>query len=136
MILKLVGLLELYSNFADLGKRLRGLVELPERRVSDSRSRVVQVRRRPTGAECAEMARRYQGGETVQQIADALGFHRETVSIALQTVGVARRYHQRVEIDLKQADDLLAAGLTITDTAEAMGIGRTTLVKARRAARG
>jgi hypothetical protein len=34
---------------------------------------------------------------------------------------------------LDLADDLHAAGLSITEVAEVVGIGRTTLIKARRA---
>jgi hypothetical protein len=53
---------------------------------------------------------------------------------ALEDERVTRRHHQRVNVDLDQADELHAAGLSITEVARAMGIGRTTL-KARRAAR-
>jgi transposase len=77
----------------------------------------------------------YRAGATLRQIAAQFGFHRDTVSAALEGEGVTRRFHQRVDVDLDQADELHAAGLSITEVAKAMGIGRTTLIKARRAAR-
>ena len=73
----------------------------------------------------------YQTGETVRQIADRLGFHRDTVSATLAREGVARRYHERRDVDLDQADELHNAGLSLTVIAEILGIGRTTLIKAR-----
>jgi hypothetical protein len=76
----------------------------------------------------------YQAGATIQQVADEFGFHRETVSAALEREGVARRYHERRAVDLDQADELHAAGLSLTVIAEMLGVGRTTLIKARRAA--
>ena len=62
--------------------------------------------------------------------------HRETISAALGRAGIELRYHQTVTVDVQHAAELLAAGLTITETAEALGVGRTTLVKVRRAQRG
>ncbi len=55
-----------------------------------------------------------------------MGFHRETVSSALERAGVSRRYHQRRDVDLDRADELHAAGLSIADVAKTLGIGSPT----------
>ena len=128
----MVGLLTLYSNHADQGKRFQRLLDLPQRADQTARP-VPRSRRRPTRADCVELVTGYQAGETIRQLADRFGFHRETVSRVLERAGVCRRYHLPRGVDLDQADDLYAAGLSITEVAEVMGIGRTTLIKARRA---
>jgi hypothetical protein len=126
-----VGLLTLYSNLFDQGERIRRLLELPQRPDEPPRS-VPDRRRRPTAAESDKLVADYQAGQTISQLADQVGFHRETVSAALQRAGVARRYHNRRAVDLDRADELHAAGLSLTEVAETLGIGRTTLIVARR----
>jgi hypothetical protein len=90
-------------------------------------------RRRPTTTECAELVAGYQAGQTIRELAEQFGFHRETVSAALERAGIPRRYHARRDVDLDRADELRATGLSITDVAKVLNIGRTTLVRARRA---
>lgn len=92
-------------------------------------------RRRPTPDVCTQLVGGYEAGCTVRDLAAQFGLHRETVSAALERAGVARRYHHRRDVDLDRADDLHAAGLSITEVAQVLGVGRTTLVKARRAMR-
>jgi len=96
---------------------------------------VPERRRRSTIAECADLVAGYSAGRTIRELAEQFGFHRETVSAALERAGVERRYHERVEVDLDRADELHRSGLSITEVARVMGIGRTTLTKARREAR-
>jgi len=129
-----VELLMLYSNHADQVKRISRLVDLPQRSGEPART-VPEIRRRPTAVECAALVAGYESGRTVREPADQIGFHRETVSAALKRAGVGRRYHQRRTVDLDRADELHAAGLSIADIAKVLGIGRTTLVKARRGTR-
>jgi DNA-binding CsgD family transcriptional regulator len=128
-----VGLLTLYSNLSDQGERIPRLLELPERAPGEAARTPHSVRQRPTKAQREVMIAAYQTGETVRQIADRLGFHRDTVSATLAREGVGRRYHERRDVDLDQADELHNAGLSLTVIAEILGIGRTTLIKARRA---
>lgn len=78
------------------------------------------------------MAEGYLAGETVRKLAKRFGFHRGTVSAALQRAGVDRRYHQHQPVDLDRADELHGQGLTVTQTAKTLGVGRTTLVRALR----
>jgi hypothetical protein len=93
--------------------------------------RLPDSRRRPTATECADLATAYVAGNTIRELAERFGFHRETVAAALVRAGIARRYHERRQVDLELADELRASGLTITEVAATLGIGRTTLVKAR-----
>ena len=51
-----------------------------------------------------------------------------------EEAGVPRRYHQSVPVDLERAERLRRQGLTLEQVAKRLGVGRTTLVKARRAA--
>lgn len=63
------------------------------------------------------------------------GFDRGTISSVVQRAGVETRYHQRTGVDLDRAAKLHDQGLSITEVAEQLGIGRTTLVRARRETR-
>jgi transposase len=110
---------------------MRRLLELPKR-PGESELSMPRSRRRPTAAECVELVADYQAGQTIRQLAERLGFHRDTVSAMLERAGVARRYHKRRAVDLDRADKLHAAGLSLTEVAETLGIGRTTLIVARR----
>jgi hypothetical protein len=74
----------------------------------------------------------YQAGRTLRELAKGFGFHRETVSIALARAGVPRRYHETVGVDLEQVEQLQAGGMTLAQIARFLGVGRTTLVRARR----
>ena len=97
--------------------------------------RQVRARRHLSDAEELELLSLYQTGRTVYEVADELGMHRNTVSVLLERHGIERRYHQTTDVDLDQATVLQQTGLNLTEVAAALGIGRTTLVRARRAAR-
>ena len=131
----MVELLSRYSNHADQMKRLRRLLELPTRKGSEPVQRQVRARRHLSDAEEFELLSLYQTGRTVYEVADELGMHRNTVSVLLERHGIERRYHQTTDVDLDQATVLQQTGLNLTEVAAALGIGRTTLVRARRAAR-
>ena len=131
----MVELLRRYSNHADQMKRLRRLLELPTRKGSEPVQRQVRARRHLSDAEEFELLSLYQTGRTVYEVADELGMHRNTVSVLLERHGIERRYHQTTDVDLDQATVLQQTGLNLTEVAAALGIGRTTLVRARRAAR-
>ena len=131
----MVELLRRYSNHADQMKRLRRLLELPTRKGSEPVQRQVRARRHLSDAEELELLSLYQTGRTVYEVADELGMHRNTVSVLLERHGIERRYHQTTDVDLDQATVLQQTGLNLTEVAAALGIGRTTLVRARRAAR-
>jgi transposase-like protein len=85
--------------------------------------------------EVSELVARYEDGETVYELATRFGIHRDTVTQFLKDHDVPRRYHERVPVDLAEAAELEAAGLTMTEIAAQLGIGRTTLITARRLAR-
>ncbi len=129
---ELVGVLTLYSNHPDQGKRIQRLLNLPQRPDEPPRP-VSGTCHRPTSDICAQLVERYVAGSTILELATDLGLHRDTVSAALERAGVARRYHERRTVDLERADELHAAGLSISEVAKALGVGRTTLIKARRA---
>jgi hypothetical protein len=62
--------------------------------------------------------------------------HRDRVSRILHSAGVERRYHQTVAVNLTRAAELNGEGLTLQQIADRIGVGRTSLVAARRSARG
>ncbi len=124
-----------YSNHELLTKTLRKLTQLPQRKHPDQPiCRSTRLLRQPTSHEEAEITAEYLSGITITNIAQEFGFHRETISAVLHRARVETRYHQRTPVDLERANHLTANGFTITGTATALGIGRTTLVKARREA--
>ena len=90
------------------------------------------IRRQPTTAQREALVAGYQAGRTVRELAKEFGFHRETVSIALARAGVPRRYHETVGVNLEQVEQLQADGMTLAQIARFLGVGRTTLVRARR----
>jgi hypothetical protein len=72
--------------------------------------------------------------KTVYEVAAEFNLDRDRVSKLVKAAGRRVRDHERVAVDLTRAAELQVQGLNITDVAKAMGIGRTTLVRARRAA--
>jgi len=125
-----------YSNHESLTKTLRKLTQLPQRKHPDQPlSRSTRLIRQPTSEEEAEIIADYLSGTTITNIAQEFAFHRETISAVLHRAKVETRYHQRTPVDLERATQLIEEGLTITKTAVALGISRTTLIKARREAR-
>ncbi|MCW1908376.1 MAG: helix-turn-helix domain-containing protein [Candidatus Saccharibacteria bacterium] len=133
-----VGLMRRYSNFGDRGKRLRRLAELPVRGVEDDPEIVPeQVRLRVilSAEDKQQLAEAYLAGSTIRELARRFGINRETVSKILADHRIERRYHQTVTVDMERARELQAQGLSINEIAAALGVGRTTLVRARRAAR-
>ena len=133
--LYVVGVLNRYSNLRDELEGLRNLSELPRRKTRKKPARLIRRVRRPTPADVEMIVETYKSGRTIRDIAKQLGFHRETISRALHDAGVATRYHQTQEVDLDVADQLIARGNTITQTALTMGISRSMLVRARKARR-
>ena len=131
----MVELLRRYSNHADQMKRLRKLLELPIRKSPEPVRRQIRLRRYLAETEEFELLAGYESGQTLYQLASQFGIHRDTVSQLLERHGVARRYHQTAYVDLDRATELQQGGLNLTEIAEALCIGRTTLVRARRAAR-
>ena len=107
------GLLTLYSNLSDQGHASSpcGAARACTR---GSHPNSLQGGQRRTKAQRAAIVGAYEAGETIRQIADRLGFHRDTVSAALERESVARRYHQRVDVDLgASAAELERQGLTL-----------------------
>ncbi len=88
-----------------------------------------------TDGEELELVALYLGGRTIRELAKSVAISRDRMSAILQAHGVERRYHETVPVDVSRAEALAATGLGLTEVAERMGIGRTTLVRARRAAR-
>lgn len=127
-----------YSNFGDQGKRLRWLADLPVREPNPHAEVVCQPARLRvilSAADKERLVEAYVAGSTLRELARQFCINRETASKVLAEHGVERRYHQTVSVDMERAAALEAEGLTITEIAAALGVGRTTLVRARRAAR-
>jgi DNA-binding CsgD family transcriptional regulator len=135
-LISAVGVLLSYSNFGDQAKRIRRLLDLPQRQVEAESLPCRQVRYRQHLDDDAvnELVALYLGGATVYEIADCFSIHRDRVSKLLEEAGIDRRYHERVDVDLERADRLHRQGLNLTEVAKRLGIGRNTLVVARRRA--
>lgn len=124
-----------YSNRGQTARTLGKLTELPEQSEVVLRRSVVELprtARMPTPDEKQAIAAAYESGLTLRELGALFGFDRGTISSVVQHAGVETRYHQRTEVDLGRAERLHAEGLTITEVAERLGIGRTTLIRARR----
>ena len=134
----MVGLMRRYSNFGDQGKRLRRLADLPVRS-TDAEPTIVEetVRLRVilSPDDKHQLVEAYLAGSKIRELARQFGINRETVSKVLAERGVERRYHQKVSVDLVRAAELQAQGHSINEIAAELGVGRTTLVRARRASR-
>ncbi len=131
----LVGVLQRYSNHEEKIHTLVKLSALPQRRGSQIVTERPRVARRPTPDEVEVIAAAYESGLTLRELGALFGFDRGTISSVVRRAGRSTRYHQRVEVDLDQAERLRAQGMTITEVAERLGVGRTTLVRARREGR-
>lgn len=81
------------------------------------------------------MVAAYQAGATVYVVAEQFGLHRDRVSRLVKAAGVRVRDHERTEVDLDQVAELKRQGLNLYKIAEIMGVGRTTIIKARQRAR-
>jgi AraC-like DNA-binding protein len=129
----LVGVLHRYSKSGVPVQTLGQLGRLPQRQLRDHPpARTAKLIRQPTSNEEARIAADYLSGHTINDIAADLQMHRTTISATLHRAGIPTRYHQRTTVDLDRADQLLADGLTITEAAKVLSVGRTTLVQARR----
>lgn len=126
-----------YRNPRDQGRSFQTLLNLAENRPRVARQPPAYRRsRRLEPAEIDELVAEYEAGSTVYELSAKFGIHRETVSSLLkQQAGVTVRYHQRTVVDLDRADELQRLGLSLTEIAERLGVGRTTLIVARRRAR-
>lgn len=131
----MVGLLKRYSNQRDQVQHIRHLLDLPVRSVEEPISRTVRAHRHLDVEELVALVAAYEAGSTIYELGALYGIHRNTVSQILERRGVRLRYHQATNVDLDRAAELSNSGLNLTEVAAAMGVGRTTLVRARRAAR-
>ena len=91
-----------------------------------------RVARTLTPDEADSIVAAYEFGLTLREGDELFGVDRGTITNAAKHAGLRTRYHQRAGIDLDRAELLHAQGLTISEVAEHLGIGRTTLVRARR----
>ena len=123
-----------YSNSGKLTTQLRKLADLPVRRTGDDTHPRRAPIRQPTRSDLQQIIAEYLDGDTIRDIAVNRRLHRGTVSAALHRSGVDTRDHERVPVDLERAEQLHESGLTITEVAATLGIGRTTLVRTRRSA--
>lgn len=133
--MSVVELLTRYSNQKRLTKTFRSLTDVDLDQRLPELPPPPNTSRKPTDQEVSDMIEAYQSGLRVRDVATQFGFHRTTVSTALKGKGVKLRFHETVDVDLKRAEQLLATGLSLTDVAAQLCIGRTTLIRARREAK-
>ena len=105
-------------------------------RRTDSGPKVVRTRtprktaRRLTTNEIAHLVEAYGGCSTVYELATQFAVHRSTVSAILERKGVSRRYRILDGDGLDQAADLYAAGKSLAQVGEVLGVSRSTVALA------
>lgn len=82
-----------------------------------------------------ELIAAYAAGATVYELAERYGIHRTRVSKLIKQAGGSVRYHETAGIDLARAEELHASGISLTEVARHLGVGRSALIRARRRAR-
>lgn len=126
-------LLGRYQNQTDVRDRLVHLLSLPSQEGRDHAERKPRQRqRRLRAAEQAELAERYQSGETVNALAEAFDITRQTVSKILDRHDVPRRYRLLADADIREASQLYEEGLSLAAIGERLGISARTVLSAFR----
>ena len=79
-----------------------------------------------------DVVKRYQGGESVREVAEAYGVHRRTIRAILDEAGVSRRPTGTHPIDLPERElaDAYRAGSTTRALAREYGISESTVRRA------
>lgn len=94
-----------------------------------------RYRRHLTSDDESHIVELYLAGQTIYELGTQFEVHRDRISRVLEASGIDRRYHQIVDVDLDRAVELQRGGLNQQQVADELGVGRTTLVKAKRQAR-
>jgi hypothetical protein len=130
-----VGVLGSYSNLCDQGEHIQHLLELvPETRRKPKPRTTKQVHRRLVQAQIEELVKAYQGGATLNELAERFLVHRDNVSRALQDQGVPRRYRLIEGERLRDAISAYNAGKSLAAIATEQEVSvdtvRMALIKA------
>lgn len=125
-----VGLLKAYCNQNETARQLDDLVA--EARASTgqaSRSRPSSPRghRKLPARTRQEIVDRYRAGERVIDIAQALSINKVTVTDHLNRAGVKRRPRGMSDVQINQAVQLYASGLSLARIGERLGFSARTI---------
>ncbi len=121
-LLKPVEVMGRYSNHADQGERIRGLVESTTQAAAVPKIRTVRRTARRLGIEeVSALVEAYRAGATVYDLARRFRIHRSTVSIVLERNGVSRRSVLLDGERLLQAASLYGAGQTLAEVGQVLG---------------
>ena len=120
-----------YSNLSDQGKRLHDLVDMA---ISDSPTPIQRTRRqsqhRLSLGEARQLAAAYQGGTTINELADRYKIHRTTVMSILHRDAINTRYRLLSDRQLSQAIELYAQGLSLLNVSRQLGVNHGTVRRA------
>lgn len=115
----------LYADMLDL--RYEDVMQL-YRNLRDGEKDYIHVNRPTTKEERAEMLRRYEGGQCVSEIAEALGRSDGTVSKALRQVRDISTRKRVTEEEAKNMRVLRAQGYSYIDIGKMLGRSHTTVM--------
>lgn len=101
-------LLDQYESLLNGPKRIKPSVEYVQR----------QQQHRLTAAEAVAVARAYQAGKNMKQVAQQFGVHRTTVAGCLRKLGVPLRRQGLAPVELEQAAALYRQGWSLVRLGE------------------
>ena len=120
-----------YSNLADQGERLAKLLENPRLGPRGPKTRTPkQLQRRLDQPEADSLVKAYLAGESVYDLSDQYGVHRNTVSRILERHGVDRRYRILREERLRNAIRRYRQGASLKTIGRELGVSLDTVRKA------
>ena len=122
---------DLSAGLSNLSSGVHRLLTMPvpTGKIASSAPRVVQRQLRLDHQQVAELARRYEAGDSVRTLSAVFGVNRETILEHLKREGIERRPHIRKLTDRQvgRAASLYASGLSLAKTAEHFDVSERTL---------
>jgi hypothetical protein len=117
-----------YSNHADQGECLQGLIEISSSSRLKPKTRTAkQVHRRLQPDERDEMVVGYRKGLTIYELAQRFQIHRNTVSDLLERRGVPRRYQSLSSAQIGKAIKQYSAGDSLATVGRSLGCDPNTV---------
>jgi lambda repressor-like predicted transcriptional regulator len=124
----MVALLQRYSNLSYQAERLRALLEIVPAGSQTVNTRLQkQTSRQLRAGETAELARAYESGASLKELASRYGIHKHTVSNILERQGVPRRYLRLTGNALNEAVKVYEAGSSLSELSRELGLPVTTI---------
>jgi transposase-like protein len=113
------------------GPALASLLARSQRKGSkrtETLPKVYQRQNHLTSLERAEVARRYEAGDSMGELAIAFGCHRSAIRRAIDHLGVERRDWRTRKVDVERARERYEAGCTAAQIASDFGVSATAVL--------